>query len=82
MVLEHPQRLQGHAQDLFGRLRAVSRVYSIVWRRPDLDLRELARLRWVHRWSVARLAVHFERKPDTIQGHLCRMRKSKYEMPI
>ena len=69
MVVEHLQRFVGHSQ-------AVSRVYSIVWRRPDLDLAELARLRWIQQWSVARLAAHFGRRPDTIQGHLCKMRKS------
>ena len=33
MVLEHLQRFVGHSQ-------AVLKVYSIVWKRPDLDLRE------------------------------------------
>ena len=70
VVVEHPQRFVGHSQ-------AVSRVYSIIWKRPDLDLKELARLRWIHKWSVARLAAHFGRRPDTtIQGCLCRIRKA------
>ena len=41
-----------------------------------MDLMELAKLRWIQKWSVARLASHFGRRPDTIQGHLCRLRKS------
>ena len=57
--------------------QVVVRVYSIVWKRPELDLKELAKLRWVHKWSVKRLAAHFDRRPETIQGHLCRVRKSK-----
>ena len=75
-VLEHPQGLVGHSQDLFGGPKAIPRVYSIAWKWPDLDLRELAKLRWIQQWSVARLAALFGRRPDMIQGHLCKMRKS------
>ncbi|MCB9026004.1 MAG: hypothetical protein H6625_06785 [Bdellovibrionaceae bacterium] len=51
-------------------------MYSIRWKLPDLDLTELAKHRWVQKWSVPRLAEYFGRKPDTIQMHLCNMRKS------
>ncbi len=40
-----------------------------------MDLAELATLRWVHKWSVAHMAQHFDRSPETIKMHMCRMRK-------
>lgn len=65
----HGPRLVEHPQ-------TVKRVYSIEWKRPDLDLTELAKFRWVHEWSIPRLCRHFARKKDTIQMHICQMRKS------
>ena len=76
MVVEHLRRVVGHSQDLFGCPKVVSMVYSIVWKRPDLNLKELAKLRWIHKWLVARLAAHFGRKLNTVQGYLCQIRKS------
>ena len=61
-MVEHPQ--------------VVLRVYPIAWKRPDLDLMELAKYRWIQKWSVPRLAAHFERSPNTLQAHLCRMKKT------
>lgn len=55
--------------------QAVHRIYSVQWKRPEINLMELAKLRWLEKWSVARLSRHFDRKPDTIQMHLCRLRK-------
>jgi len=31
-----------------------------LWKRKQLDLVELARLRWVEKWRYERLAEHFE----------------------
>jgi len=54
----------------------VKRVCSAEWKRPNLDLTELARHRWVLKWSISKLTEHFDRKKDTIVMHLCQMRKS------
>ena len=54
-------------------------IYPIQWRRPNIDLTELARLRWIKRWSVARLGQHFNRSPETIQMHICRFRAKGLE---
>ena len=36
---------------------------------------ELAKLRWIEKWAIPRLGEHFGRSPETIQMHLCRLRK-------
>ncbi len=51
--------------------------YPIQWRRPNLDLTELAKIRWIKRWSVSKLAIHFDRSPETVQMHLCHLRAGK-----
>lgn len=51
--------------------------YQIQWERLKVDLTELAKKRYFDRWSVARLATHFDRSPETIQMYLCRMKKDK-----
>jgi hypothetical protein len=38
---------------------AVSRRYAISWKRQELDLTELAKLRWVERRTVDDLVKHF-----------------------
>ncbi len=49
--------------------------YQIQWERLKVDLTELAKKRYFDRWSVAKLAIHFDRSPETIQMYLCRMKK-------
>jgi hypothetical protein len=49
--------------------------YPIQWKRQPVDLTKLAKLRWIEKWSVARLAQYFDRSPETIQMHICRQRK-------
>jgi hypothetical protein len=39
---------------------AVSINYKVTWERNNINLAELARLRWVERWQIARIADHFE----------------------
>jgi len=34
-------------------------VIAALWKREQIDLAELARLRWVERWKYERLANHF-----------------------
>lgn len=49
--------------------------YKIQWERLKIDLTELAKKRYFDRWSVVKLATHFDRSPETIQMYLCRMKK-------
>ena len=57
----------------------VSIRYQIQWERSKLDLAELARKRWIEKWSVLKMAKHFKRSPETIQMHICHLRKGKIE---
>lgn len=50
---------------------------NIQWERPKLDLAELARKRWIEKWSVSRMAGYFGRSPETIQMHICKLRKGE-----
>ena len=53
----------------------VTETYKVQWRQPKTDLCALAKLRWIEKWSVNRLAEHLGKSPETIQMYLCRMRK-------
>ena len=44
-----------------------------------MDLAELAKKRWIEKWSVSKMANHFERSPETIQMHVCKLRKGKVD---
>ncbi|MCB0414602.1 MAG: hypothetical protein KDD50_09720 [Bdellovibrionales bacterium] len=55
----------------------MSKRYQIQWERSKLDLAELARKRWIEKWSVPKMAKYFERSPETIQMHICHLRKGK-----
>lgn len=55
-------------------LYATGVEYGIQWKRPKINLVELAKLRWIEKWSVSRLGKHFERSPETIQMHICQLR--------
>ncbi len=68
MLVEHPINIK--------------RVYSVIWRRSKLDLAELAKNRWVNKWSIKRLATHHDRAQDTIQMHLSALRKSDKWMKL
>ena len=48
---------------------------SVGTSKDELNLTELAKKRYFEKWSVLRLAVHFQRSLETVQMHLCRMRK-------
>ncbi len=48
----------------------VSIAYKLAWEREYLDLTELARLRWVEGWKVARLADYFEVSRTAIKERL------------
>jgi len=51
----------------------VSCEYKAQWRRPKVDLNELASLRWNKKWSLIKLAGHFKRTKGAIYLALQRM---------
>ena len=57
----------------------VSIRYQIQWERSKMDLAELARKRWIEKWTIPRIAKHFDRSPETIQMYICQFRKGKLE---
>ena len=48
----------------------VSCVYRVSWELQSLDLTELARLRWIERWRIERIAEHFNYSMSGIKGAL------------
>ena len=49
---------------------------AVSWAKETLDLTELARLRWVERWSIKQLAAHLEVSSTAIKERLRRIRKN------
>jgi hypothetical protein len=52
---------------------AVAKTYPADWKRPDLDLTELAILRWKKKWAIARIAEHLSWSYDSTKMHLRRL---------
>ena len=48
----------------------VTRGYEIQWRRQDIDLTELAKRRWIEKWSIEKLAEHFKCGPTFVKKSL------------
>jgi len=48
----------------------VCREYAVLWKRQEIDLAELAKLRWVDNWQVKHLAQHFGVGRTAIGNHL------------
>ena len=48
----------------------VSWVYRVSWELQSLNLTELARLRWIERWRIERIAEHFGYSMSGIKGAL------------
>jgi hypothetical protein len=38
---------------------SISRAYAILWKKQTVDFTELAKKRWIDRWSMECLASHF-----------------------
>jgi hypothetical protein len=49
-------------------------VIAALWKKEQIDLAELARLRWVEKWSNQRLADYFGMSPTTAKGLLRRIK--------
>ena len=53
----------------------------IRWQKPRVDLRELAKLRYVHKWSRKQLASHYGRTEDAIQNYFQKIKKKRIKQP-
>ena len=49
-------------------------VIAALWKKEQIDLAELARLRWVEKWRYERLAVHFDLGRTTIRDWIRRIK--------
>jgi transposase len=49
--------------------------YPTRWQKPRVDLRELANLRYVHKYSRKQLASHFGRSEEAIQNYFQKIKK-------
>ncbi|MEZ4815743.1 MAG: hypothetical protein R3A80_11130 [Bdellovibrionota bacterium] len=47
----------------------------VVWRKDKVDLTELAKLRWVDKWTIERLASHFGLGTTSIKMNLRLLKK-------
>ncbi len=48
---------------------------KVAWRKDRVDLTELAKLRWVDKWTIERLAKHFGLGTTSIKMNLRQLRK-------
>lgn len=48
---------------------------KVVWRKDKVDLIELAKLRWVDKWTIERLASHFGLGTTSIKMNLRLLKK-------
>lgn len=61
-------------QELSGPV--ISQAYKLAWEREYLDLRELARLRWVEGWKLSQLADFFGVSRIAIKERLRAIKKN------
>ena len=52
----------------------VNRFYEVLWKKQEIDLTVLAKLRWIDKWSIERLAKHFDLGTTAIK---CRLKALK-----
>ena len=52
----------------------VNKTHLVQWKRPEINLSELAQRRWLNKWSVSRLAKHFDRSGGIIKMRLREVR--------
>jgi hypothetical protein len=55
---------------------AISKSYTACWKKKEIDLTELAHKRWVEKWTVARLVVHFGFGRTAVMRYLRKLRES------
>lgn len=54
--------------------RVTHKMHLIQWKRPQMDLSELARLRWIENWPCKRLAQHYGKSENALQ---CQLQRAK-----
>lgn len=52
-----------------------------MWRAPRFDLAELAKLRWLEKWSRKDLTRRFGKTETAIQQHLHKLKLKRFEVP-
>lgn len=57
-------------------LLSVDLSYLIEWQEPRVDLRELAKLRFIDGWSRKQLSEHYGRTEDAIQNYFQKIKKN------
>ena len=67
-------------QELSGPV--VSIAYKLSWEREYLDLKELARLRWIEHWKIERLADYFAASPTAIKERLRAIKKRPFDIGV
>jgi len=60
----------------------VREKYEIRWRPLKIDLADLAKKRWIKKWTVKRLAEYFKKTPNAIQLEICDLRRNNKIMEI
>ncbi len=50
-------------------------IYPITWKEPRVDLRELAKLRFIHKWSRKQLVEHYGKTEWAIQSYFQKLKK-------
>jgi hypothetical protein len=55
--------------------RVLHKMPAIQWKRPQIDLSELARLRWIENWPRERLARHFSKSENAIQCYFQELKR-------
>lgn len=56
-------------------------VLPIQWRAPKIDLAELAKLRWIEKWSRKDLAERFQRTEVGIQYYFQKFKRDDFRIP-
>ena len=56
-------------------------TYPIQWRKPRLDLAELAKLRWIEGYSRKQLAEKYGKTTVAIQNYFQELRRLKFRVP-
>lgn len=61
---------------------SVSRAYGTIWKKESLDLTELARKRWIEKWTVDRIAHHFGWGRTAVVRYLRRLRAKGFDLDV
>lgn len=69
MSLKNSQEIGTRSPNLVEPLQVV-KTHSVQWQKPRIDRAELARLRFIDKWSVSRLAAHYDKSKNAIQYYL------------